>query len=214
LSSSHDENAVNPWWAHVPGERYWLDVTDRQGRDECLATPRGTGRRGESWTTRLITHVRDGDVVFHYDAVQQAIAAWSVSHGRVEKRQVSWAAPGTRANSDIQTVPGWSIGLRDSTRLDEPVTLYDIARVQWDLFPTLRALEDEAGATLHYPFEMGDRHSTRPIAGYVFKLPAVFVQSFPGLARAAGHVNRLQPGRQRALEPAGALAVHPLAHSR
>lgn len=213
MSASPDVGPINPWWERAPGERYWLDVTERQGWDECLAAPRGTGRRAASWVLRLITHVRDGDVVFHYDAPSQAIAAWSVSQGRVEKRQVSWAPPGSPADG-AQTVPSWSIGLRHATRLEEPVSLYDIARVQWELFPTLRALEDAAATTLHYPFEMGDRESTRPIPGYVFKLPAVFVQSFPELARAAGRVARMIPEYQSAPQAAGALAVHPLALSR
>lgn len=214
MKQSRGASAINAWWDRVPGERYWLDVTERQGRDEHLASPRPAGRGEDTWVTRLITHVKDGDVVFHYDSSQRAIAAWSVSQGRVETRQLSWAPPGTREAAAERMLSSWSIGLRHSTRLDEPVSLYEIARVQWDLFPSLRALEDEAGTSLHYPFEMGDRQSTRPIAGYVFKLPAVFVQSFPELARVAGNVSRLLPGHAGASRAAGALAVHPLAHSR
>jgi hypothetical protein len=207
-------STINAWWDRVPGERYWLDVTRRQGWNERLASPRATGRHADSWVLHLITHVKDGDVVFHYEASQKAITAWSVSQGSVDKRRLSWAPPGTRADDDDRAVPSWSIGLRHSTRLDEPVSLYEIARVQWDLFPTLRALEDEAGTALHYPFEMGDRETTRPIAGYVFKLPAVFVQSFPGLARAAGCVNRMLPEYQSVPKTLGTLAIHPLARSR
>lgn len=214
MSQPRGASSINAWWDRVPGERYWLDVTERQGRDGHLASPRPTGRGEDTWVTRLITHVKDGDVVFHYDASQQAIAAWSVSQGRVEKRDLSWAPSGAQEAGGDRTVSSWSIGLRHSTRLDEPVSLYDIARVQWDLFPSLRALEDEAGTSLHYPFEMGDRRSTRPIAGYVFKLPAVFVQSFPELARVAGNVSRLLPGHAGAALAAGTLAVHPLARSR
>lgn len=214
MNSSRTTSVVNAWWEHVPGERYWLDVTEREGRDEHLASPRPTGRRGDSWITRMITHVRDGDVVFHYDSPQRAIAAWSISHGRVETRRLAWASPVTPGAAGEQAVPSWSIRLRDSERLDEPVSLHEIARVQWDLFPSLRALEDEAGTALHYPFEMGDREATRPIPGYVFKLPAVFVHSFPELARVAGRVDRMLPGHPREPRGAGALAVHPLAHSR
>lgn len=214
MNSTHDTMAVNAWWDRLPGERYWLDVTERPSRDECLAAPRGTGISSRSWTRRLITHVRDGDVVFHYDAAQQAIAAWSVSHGRVEKRQLDWASPGTPAPLGKLTKPSWSIRLQNFTRLDEPVTHFDIARVQWDLFPTLRSLEDHAGGTLHYPFEMAGRNSTRPLAGYVFKLPAVFVDSFSGLAHAAATALRLQPGHPSAAHATSVLPVHPLAHQR
>jgi len=214
VNTSRDATIVNAWWERVPGERYWLDVTDRRGWEERLASPRATGRRHDSCALRLITHVKEGDVVFHYDASQQAISACAVSQGRMDKRHLSWAPTGSTEYGDHWVRPSWSIGLRHCTPLDEPVSLYEIARVQWDLFPRLRALEDEAGFELHYPFEMGDRRKTRPISGYVFKLPAVFVQSFPELSRAASSVARMLPSRPGEAPAHDALAVHPLAHSR
>jgi hypothetical protein len=42
---------INAWWDRVPGERYWLDVTDRDDRGRLLATPRGEGRTSALWTT-------------------------------------------------------------------------------------------------------------------------------------------------------------------
>jgi hypothetical protein len=142
--------AINSWWERVPGEWYWLDVTERKGREERLAAPRATKGRADAWALQLITHVRDGDVVFHYDSSQEAITAWSVSQGRVKKEHLSWARPGTRMDAEDSIVPCWSIALRHLTRLDEPVPLDEIARVQWDLFPSLRALEDKTGTALHY----------------------------------------------------------------
>jgi hypothetical protein len=214
VSSSRDASRVNAWWERVPGERYWLDTTERQGWQERLASPLPTDQRHDPWELRLITHVRDGDVVFRYDASQQAIAAWSVSQGRIEKRRLSWAPSGTHEDGGQWARPSRSIGLRHCTPLDEPVSLFEIARVQWDLFPSLRALEDAAGIELHYPFEMGDRSKTRPIPGYVFKLPAVFVQSFPELARVANVVARMSSPRTGTAQAHDALGIHPLAHTR
>lgn len=195
MNTSRDATFVNAWWEQVPGERYWLDVTNRQGWEERLASPRATRGQHDSWEQRLITHVKDGDVVFHYDASEQSIAACAVSQGRIDKRRLSWTRAGAPERGGHAGRPSWSIGLRHCTRLDEPVSVHEIARVQWDLFPKLRALEDVAGLELHYPFEMGDPRKTRPIPGYVFKLPAVFVQSFPELARAAGSVDRVRTVR-------------------
>jgi hypothetical protein len=65
------EDDINAWWEGVPGERYWLDVTNRNDRNELLAAPCDVGRRSASWAHRLVTHVKDGDVVFHYDALQE-----------------------------------------------------------------------------------------------------------------------------------------------
>lgn len=181
---------INAWWEGRPGERYWLDVTGRDDPDKLLAAPRGEGRWAASWTHRLITHVRGGDVVFHYDAIQQAIVAWSISHGRVGKKQLSWPLRAEPAGNETtsQRLPSWGILLRHCTKLSAAVPLAEIARIQWSLFPSLRELEDEVGDPLYYPFEIGNREATRPLAGYVFKLPAVFVQSFPELASVASHV--------------------------
>src|SRR4029079_10597004 len=135
------------------------------------------------WTRLLIKHVRGGDVVVHYDAVKAGIVAASVCHGRVENRQLSWPAAGS--NVQESSVRSWSIGLRSSTSLDEVVPLSQIARTQWSLYPALRALEDEVGDPLYYPFEMGNQLATRPLSGYVLKLPAILVDGIPGLATAA-----------------------------
>lgn len=189
-------DSVNTWWDRLPGERFWLDVTERDDRDRMLAVPRGVGKQSAAWAHRLITHVRGGDLVFHYDASQEAIAACSIAQGRVEKRDLAWpvATRNGDAGMGTQLLPSWSIGLRHSTRLVSPLPLAAIAHTQWHLFPVLRALEDAAGDPLYYPFEMGDREGTRPLLGYVFKLPAVFVQSFPELVSAVA----------RAAQPAAA----------
>jgi hypothetical protein len=115
--------------------------------------------------------------------------------------------PGDAAFSE--SVPSWVVDLHPFTPLEAAVALPDIARVQWSLFPELRALEDRVGEPLYYPFEMGSRDATRPLSGYVFKLPAVFIQAFPELERATGRVARapapngaLSPGRRAAARQA------------
>ena len=170
----------------MPGERYWLDVTGRDGRERILAAPRETRRGLEAWAHRLLRHVKSGDFVFHYDPLRRAIVSFSIAHGRVEKGDLSWppraelASPGRT----IERLPSWAIRLRCFTALDARVPLHEIARVQWGLFPSLRALEDEMGDPLYYPFEMGNQQETRTLPGYVFKLPAILVQSCAGLANA------------------------------
>ncbi len=187
------EDGINAWWEGVPRERFWLDVTGRAGREAILAAPRGEGRQSTAWTHRLITYVKGGDVVFHYDSSQEAIIAWSVAHGRVEKQRLPWPSPSasTGAGSTHELLPSWGIPLQRSTTLDVALPLQEIARTQWSFFPSLRALEDEVGYPLYYPFEMGNREATRPLPGYVFKLPAVFVQGFSELANAARRVDRV-----------------------
>jgi len=185
MNRKHRTEAIHAWWEHRPAERYWLDVTLRADRDKFLAAPRGEGANASRWTHRLITYVRGGDVIFHYDATQNGIVAASVSHGRVSKRQLFWPMPAGSEGEEVRKLRSWRIGLRQSTVLDAVVSPGEIARIQWNLFPALRSLEDEVGDPLYYPFEMGDRQDTRPLPGYVLKLPAILVHAIPGLASAA-----------------------------
>lgn len=207
---------IHAWWKDIPGEHYWLDVTERDGRDRLLAAPRNDGRGPGSWVHQLITHVRGGDVVFHFDAAQQAIAGWSIAMGRVEKQELRWplsdAADGSGPGS--RRLPSWGIRLRQSTRLDAAVSLVAIARHQSRLFPALRALEDAVGDPLYYPFEMGNDEATQLLSGFVFKLPAALVHGCPELASAAVRVARSLASRERDLSPVKTEAPGTLAASR
>jgi hypothetical protein len=182
---------INRWWEPLPGERYWLDATTRDEREELLAAPRGDRKSAALWTHRLITHVRNEDIVFRYDSSQGGISGWSSAGGRVKKQNLSW--PHSAENgAGSQQLPSWGIGLRQPVQLRTGVTLAEVARVQWNLFPAMRALEDRSGGPLYFPFEMGRQDITRPLAGYVFKLPAVFVRSFTEFTGAVEQVARLQ----------------------
>jgi hypothetical protein len=190
---------INKWWEGVPGERFWLGITRRDGERNVLAapcsihTPRGF--------LPLIAAVNDGDIVFHYDEVQQAVVAWSTSRGRPRKRSLAWCGLPQDSDFDIDEVrllPSWTIGLERPAPLDDVVRLDEIARTHWGLFPALRELEDRVGGPLYYPFAMDDPSSTRLLAGYVFKLPALFVESFTAMARVAEQVTHPVADRRRA----------------
>src|SRR5512143_2812654 len=134
---------IHTWWETVPGERFWLGITGRDDTGEVLATPRGDGRDAPAWRHPLITHVRDGDAVFHFDEARQAIVAWSTSRGRVQTRRLVWRGDTLRPvspDSGARTRLSWTVALERPTILDSPVRLDEIARVQWELFPALRKL--------------------------------------------------------------------------
>ncbi len=195
---------IHSWWDTLPGERFWLGVTERLGDAEMLATPCGHGRGGCSRESSLLRHVGDGDVVFHYDVARAGIVAWSASQGRVRKQSLAWQRNGAEPSAS-RTVPSWTIGLKRATPLEPIVTLARIARIQSDLFPALQSFEDGVGAPLDYPFAMGSAETTHVLAGRVFKLPALFVAACPELTAAAERVSwfaveqaRVAAGRERA----------------
>ena len=191
-------DGINAWWKGIPGERFWLGIAARDDKGEVLAAPCGAGRNTYCSEHRLITHVRDGDAVFHFDDAQQCIVAWSTSRGRVQKtrRIWTWRGEGLAPEEDApRPLPGWTIGLERPTPLDRVVHLDQIARTQWALVPELRAFEDEVGEPLYYPFAMGSPYGTRLLSGYVFKLPALFVESVPSLAQVAKDMTWYAPAR-------------------
>jgi len=190
---------INAWWERRAGERYWLDLTKRDDRGKILASPRGEGKWGDFWGHRLITHVKSGDVVFHYDPSQQAITSCSLAKGRVVKEHLSWSLPAGSEGEGVTNhrVASWRIDLERSTELAAAVPLDEIAKIQSSLFPSLRALEEEVGDPLYYPFEMGSAQATHLLSGYVFKLPEVFVNGFPELESAAKRLIRALPERER-----------------
>jgi hypothetical protein len=182
---------IHAWWKARAGERFWLGVPGRDEGREVLATSRAPGCDGPRAREPLVAHVRDGDAVLHYDEERQAIVAWSIAKGRVRKRNLYWSDGARGPNPDCAEPylrPSWAIGLAGSTMLEQPVPIEHIARVQWDLFPALRALEDEVGEPLYYPFSMGSRAESKLVSGGVFKLPALFVESFDGLAEVSQYV--------------------------
>ena len=202
-------NGINTWWKDLPGERYWLGVTGSDDRGELLAVPAGSPDHSPRSDHPLLAHVREGDAVFHYDQLQEAIVAWSTPRGRVRQRRLYWSVPTASAAPDLvppQRLTSRSVGLEAVNRLEDSVPLELIARTQWTLFPELRAFEDKVGDPLYYPFEMGSPSETSLLPGYVFKLPALFVESFFALALVARQVPWAGEARAQAVAPSRAVA--------
>lgn len=66
-----------------------------------------------------------------------------------------------------------------------------------------RRLEAEVGAPLYFPFELRGRRPTRAIQGYLFKLPAFFVDAFPALMRRTTTITAPQAPRDSPSEIGG-----------
>jgi len=176
----------------MPGERFWLGrIGDDTGN--ALAAP---CRLKHS----LITHVKPGDVVFLYDDALQAIVASSTARGRPRSTRLLWpvSSEGTRPDSTMpRLLASWVIELESATGLDTNVTFDEIARVQSEQFASLRAFEEQVGGPLDYPFAVESPSDTRLLAGHAFKLPALFVEWFPPLARVAARMKWSAVARAR-----------------
>jgi hypothetical protein len=178
-------NNVNSWWSGLPQERFWLTVAPEEGTHDVLVVPEGSRTGPASWVNMLPACLAERDVLFHFDPEVQAITSWSRAKGPGARKEPGWTLGGGVDRESRARRSRWMVGLRGRKALESPVPIEEVARVQWDLFPALRALEEKYGDPLYYPFAMGSPDETHPLPCHVFKLPALFVDSFAPLASVA-----------------------------
>jgi hypothetical protein len=152
--------------------------------NDVVVIPEESPNDVASWVSNLPAHLPQRDVVFQYDSEAHAIAAWSRARG-ASRHESGWSWSSGVERNGSSPRGAWLIKTQGWRPLDTPVAIDEIARVQWDLFPALRALEDEVGDPLYYPFAMGSPEQTHPLPGKVFKLPSVFVEQFGALSDVA-----------------------------
>jgi hypothetical protein len=179
--------AINEWWAAEPTERYWLEITDRESLGVDLYAPKTDQSDSETWSYSLVSHVHDGDIVFHYwkqAGQEKAIVGYSRATGSLESATIRWQPHGTfgRSSGTPRTRPAWRFPLSNFTDLTTPVTLENLRTLEPQL--RMRAAElTQTFAPPHYlPFVFSDKRPLRTAQGYLTKLPASFVAAIPGLA--------------------------------
>lgn len=182
--------AATKWWAGQPGERFWLEITDREDLGANLHAPQVDGSGRENWTYELVRHVRPGDVVFHWwkrPGRESGIVAASTVVGEPVTSTIRWQAHGTYGRSRAaQISPSWCAPLADFTELDDPVTLARLRAVEGDLRAAHASLAAQVGTALYFPFAFSDKRPLRTTQGYLTKLPAAVVDLLPELRPAPG----------------------------
>lgn len=174
------------WWHLRNEERYWLEVTDRPDIGVNLKAPRTNEKGKDFWSYSFIQEVKPGDLIFHYDKNLQAIVARSVATGRTWTDLITWGARGTYARAagiEPHLRDGHYLGLEGYSPLEVPVTLDEIRTAATLIDERLSEIQKQIPVPLYFPFERGNRRKLRPLQGYLFKLPAFFLELFPGLTR-------------------------------
>jgi len=168
---------IHTWWTSDAEERFWLEITRRPDIGVNLKAPQTAENGQPYWSYSLITHLRPGDVVFHYDGNIQEIVAYSQVVGEHWEDEVLWAARGTSARTagiEPHPRPGWYLGLEGFSRLSQPVPLDHIRMQKAAIKGLIGDLETRFGSPLYFPFEVSDR-PMRPMQGYIFKFPSALV---------------------------------------
>jgi hypothetical protein len=177
---------INEWWAGDPTERYWLEITDRADLGVDLHAPKTDQSGKETWSYSLVSHVRDGDIVFHYwkqAGQDKAIVGYSKATGSLESSEIQWQPHGTfgRGKKMLANRPAWRFPLSDFTDLSTPVTLEDLRGLEPSLRENVEGLAQTFSGPLYLPFVFSNRRPLRTAQGYLTKLPASFVTAIPGL---------------------------------
>lgn len=189
--------SIHRWWHRHINERYWLEVTDRPDIGINLKAPITNEKGKDFWSYSLLRHVNPGDVIFHYDKNSQAITARSIAVGETWNDIITWAAHGTYArDAGIEPHPreGLYLGLEEYGPLQVPVTLDQIRASASTINARLEKLGEAVSGPLYFPFERSTKRETRPLQGYLFKLPSFLLDLFKNLGESLTVVSPTHQG--------------------
>jgi hypothetical protein len=178
---------VNAWWADEPGQRFWLEVTDRRDIGIDLHCPQRSSNGERSSGFSLIWSVRPGDIVFHYSLAADAITAWSWAAGEVAEAPTIWRSHRGATRRRVREAvpqPGWWRDLDGPFPLAQPLTMAELTADQGLIREVLAELEDRVTGSLYFPFFWWSGWQLRPMQYYLNKLPIELVRRFSKLSAA------------------------------
>lgn len=169
--------AINEWWAADPGQRFWMEITERDDLGADLFAPTTNDKGRPYWGYELITYVQAGDIVLHWHktlADEPGIVGWSQASGAYEDTDISWQAHGTvgRARGSLRERPAWRMPLVNFTLLTDPVLLSAARAREAELRQAELDLEARyPGRSLYFPFGFSDKRDLRAQQTYFVKMP-------------------------------------------
>jgi len=174
------------WWEGDPEECYWAEITDRPDLGENLWAP-----KKNVWHYSLLTSVKPGDIVFHYQ--NERFVSASVAGAPLEERRKVWVphkiAPGNRSILEEPRLV-WQLPLHGTVETTEPLTRTAINQSPTDYeFVTgwIKRAREAYGSTKG-PFQLYPNR-IRAVQGYLTKLPSTFVEHFPQLRDLASRLS-------------------------
>ena len=187
--------AINDWWTGRSDECYWVEITDRSVLGANLFAPKLATNGRETFSYALVSHVRPGDVVFHYwkqSGQEPALVGRSIVAGEAGDSSIDWRPHGKSSSNfdESDDREAWLAPLKDYEDLPNPVTLGRARELESDLRKIRDDLSVEVGTT-YFPFAFSDKRPLRAAQGYLVKLPAAVVELFEELgSRGSGRRRR------------------------
>lgn len=174
------------WWADLPGERYWCEITDRSKPGDDLLCPQTQEGGKPYWSYSLILQIRPGDIIFHYYTPLKAFVGASVATGVALPDKMSWVPHGTVGRGKKEHAvsrPAWRLPISGYVTASTPLTLTDVQKDEvWvrKWIAEKQTVADVVAAPFQpYPGKL------RGYQGYLTKMPLAFVNRWPTLKELA-----------------------------
>lgn len=179
--------ALNTWWDGDATQRYWMEVATTGHMGELIIAPKFPGA---SWSYELVSQVRPGDRVLHWQAEGphgRGLVGWSVAKAAPEvSAGYRWkprGMSGRRKNTDRVT-DAWMVELGGFNRFSHPLTS-ELLQVKRDaVMDAYDELEAKHGKPVYYPFYVYGRTQLRAQQGYLMKFPVELFDVLPQIAEA------------------------------
>lgn len=175
------------WWDEMPGERFWIEITDRADLGFDLAAPQLDEDGRPYWSYDLVKEVAEGDVVLHYAArPNNVVANWSRAIGEPYEDTLIWGAHGQaggRGPVEPYERPAWRRPLEGPFPLPRPVGMEEFRGAEVAIREAHALLRERfPDQPLYFPFQLSARRPIRAFQGYMAKWPRELLHAIPGLA--------------------------------
>jgi hypothetical protein len=195
---------MHRWWDQDPTEIYWLEITNRPDVGNDLHAPSLDDSGAPSPSYQLVTEVKDGEVVFHYEKEAKGITSWSVAEGGFWEAETVWGTPRSTGRSGAPVEPyvrdGLWHGLRGPYPLKAPLGLEELRGAESRLREIHGQLAERYSNPLYLAFQLRS-DGVRASQGYLQKLPAEIVSHFGQLRAVVGATHHRPSGGARQTGP-------------
>jgi len=180
------------WWASLPAERFWCEITDRPlievGRNLYCPQSNTSAIPRSFWSYSLIQNIQPGDIVFHYHSGERAIIGVSTATDILRDEPIVWIPHWTgKAKKEKKRKfalprPGWKRSLTGYQALESPLTLAEIQHSDEFVRQQVASISKQGKPRVF--LQMYPKRLRALQGGYVTKMPSVFVDHWKKLRSA------------------------------
>lgn len=192
---------ISRWWDGQPGERFWVEITDRGDLGVDLVAPQLNEQGERYWSYDMVREVSEGDVVLHYRTrPDRAFTHWSRAVGQPYEDELRWGAHGFasgRGPVEPYNRPAWRRPLDGPYSLDRTVTMEDLQRSAREIQRVYEELRADHRGPIYFPLQLSDRRPLRAFQGYMTKMPRALLDVVPEFQPFLNLADTTQPRPER-----------------